>query len=90
MRVEVLGVGCARCKKLFEVLSRAVRETGLSAEVSKVEDIVEIMRYNVMQLPAVVIDGKVMLAGRIPALEEAKGLLLAAPKGPGKGSDGRP
>jgi small redox-active disulfide protein 2 len=90
MKVEVLGTGCAKCRKLFEILNRAVRETGLSAEVGKVEDIVEIMRYNVMQLPAVAIDGKVALAGRIPALGEAKDLLLAVSKGSGRGSGGQP
>jgi small redox-active disulfide protein 2 len=81
MKIEILGTGCARCKKLFEVMSQSVREAGVAAEVSKVEDIVEIMKFNVMQLPAVAVDGKVVLAGRIPTPDEAKGLLQEAVHG---------
>lgn len=81
MKVEILGTGCAKCKKLFEVVSQAAREADGGAEVSKVEDIVEIMKFKVMQLPAVAIDGKLVLAGRVPTLDEAKTLLAEAGHG---------
>jgi small redox-active disulfide protein 2 len=81
MKIEILGTGCAKCRKLHLVVLDAVREIGVTAEVSKVEDIVEIMNFSVMQLPAVAIDGKVVLAGSIPSLDEAKKLLKEAGHG---------
>ena len=70
--IIILGTGCAGCKALFATVEKVVRESGLEANVSKQEDIMEIMRYNVLTLPAVVIDGKVAATGRLSETEVKK------------------
>lgn len=70
--IIILGTGCAGCKALFATVEKVVRESGLQANVSKQEDIMEIMRYNVMTLPAVMIDGKVAATGRLSETEVKK------------------
>jgi small redox-active disulfide protein 2 len=75
MKIEVLGTGCAKCEKVEEVVRRAVAEAGVEAEVTKVKDIREILKYKVMTTPAVAVDGVVKIAGRVPTLEEAKAIL---------------
>jgi len=72
MKIEILGTGCVKCHKLDELVRATVKETGVDAEVSKVEDIKKIMGYGVMTTPALVIDGKVKVAGKIPSIEEIK------------------
>ena len=72
MKIEILGTGCAKCHKLDELVRATVKESGVDAEVSKVEDIKKIMGYGVMTTPALVIDGKVKVAGKIPSVEEIK------------------
>jgi small redox-active disulfide protein 2 len=76
MRIEVLGTGCAKCEKVEEVVRRAVAEAGVDAEVVKVKDIREILKYKVMMTPAVAVDGVVKIAGRVPAVDEVKALLV--------------
>ncbi len=75
MKIEILGTGCARCHKLEEQTSAAVKDLGIEAEVIKVQDYKKIMGYGVMTLPALVVDGEVKVAGKIPAKEEIKKLL---------------
>jgi len=75
MNIKILGTGCSRCKALEKVTRDAVAEMGLSAEIEKVEDIVKIMNYGVMSTPALVIDEKIALSGRIPSLNEIKEVL---------------
>jgi len=65
MKIAVLGPGCAKCKQLHENTTKAVAEAGVEAEVSKVEDVQEITRYNVFMTPALVIDGKVKSSGKV-------------------------
>lgn len=77
MKIEILGTGCAKCHKLDELVRAALRETGVEAEVSKVEDIKKIMGYGVMTTPALVIDGKVKVAGKVPSAEDIKQLIGA-------------
>ena len=72
MKIEVLGMGCPKCKKLYENVQIAVKESGIEAEVSKVEDIAKITEYAVMITPALVIDGEIKAAGRIPTPDEIK------------------
>lgn len=72
MKLEILGTGCPKCKKLTELVTEAVRELGITAEISKVDKINDIMNYGVMITPALAIDGKVVLAGRIPSKDEIK------------------
>ncbi|HIH73751.1 MAG TPA: thioredoxin family protein [Methanosarcina sp.] len=66
MKIEILGTGCAKCKKTKEAIEKVLKQTGVEAEVIKVEDIEKIMSYGVMITPAVVIDGDVKLAGKVP------------------------
>jgi len=72
MKIEILGMGCPKCKKLYENTQNAVKELGVNAEICKVEDIVKITEYAIMTTPALVIDGEVKAAGRIPAPDEIK------------------
>ena len=75
MEIKVLGPGCPKCKTLEKATLEAVASAGIEANVSKVEDIVEIMNYGVMQTPALVIDGKVVVKGRVPSVDDIKNLL---------------
>ena len=75
MKIEILGTGCPKCKKLAELAGQAVKESGIEAEITKVTEINEIMNYGVMITPALVIDGEVKSAGKIPGLEEIKNWL---------------
>ncbi|MBP7654771.1 TM0996/MTH895 family glutaredoxin-like protein [Candidatus Dependentiae bacterium] len=72
MKIEVLGTGCAKCKTLFNAAQDVVKESGLACEIDKVEDITKIMGYGVMMTPALVVDGEVKVAGRIPSKDEIK------------------
>ena len=72
MKIEVLGMGCPKCEKLYENVQRAVKESGIEADVTKVEDISKITEYAVMITPALVVDGEVRSAGKIPSPEEIK------------------
>lgn len=69
MEIKVLGTGCANCKALFATVEKVVNELGIQAEIIKEEDLMKIMEYNVMTLPALVINGKVVAKGRINAGE---------------------
>lgn len=70
MDIIVLGTGCAKCKTTFEAVQKVVDESGIDATVSKEEDILEIVKYNIMSLPAVVVDGEVKIKGYVPSKEE--------------------
>ncbi|RNI12051.1 thioredoxin family protein [Methanohalophilus sp. RSK] len=72
MKIEILGTGCAKCKKTFEVVEKAVKEAGIEAEITKVEDINSIMDYGVMITPGVVVNGDVKIAGKIPSVDDVK------------------
>ena len=77
MEIKVLGTGCPKCKTLEKITTEAVQKLGISATVSKVEDIVDIMNYGVMRTPALVINGKVVLSGRIPSENELNEILTS-------------
>lgn len=70
MKVEVLGVGCAKCHKLEELVREIVKQHGIDAEVVKVEDIKVFGQYGVFMTPALVVDGQVKVAGRLPKESE--------------------
>ena len=70
MKIEILGTGCPKCRKLHELAEEAVKELGASAEITKVTDINKIIDYGVMVTPALVIDGEVKVAGKISSKEE--------------------
>ncbi len=75
MKIEILGVGCAKCKKLEELVRDIASKEGINADISKVEDFKKIMNYGVMTTPALVIDGEVKAAGKIPSEDQIKGWL---------------
>jgi small redox-active disulfide protein 2 len=75
MKIEILGTGCAKCKKLYENTLEAVKLSGKEAQVSKVEDIKQIMGYGVMSTPAIVVDGVVKVSGKLVSPEEIKAML---------------
>lgn len=76
MNIKVLGSGCTKCKVLEKVTREAIAELGVGAEVEKVEDIQKIMGYGVMRTPALVINEKVVLSGRLPSMSEVKEIIL--------------
>ncbi|MFC1646153.1 thioredoxin family protein [Candidatus Omnitrophota bacterium] len=72
MKIEILGMGCPKCKMLYENAKKAVEEKGVQAEIIKVEDIDKITEYGVMMTPALVIDGEVKSSGKALSVEEIK------------------
>ncbi len=74
-KIQILGTGCAKCQKLAAVADEAARALGLQYTLEKVTDLNDIASFGVMFTPALVIDGQVKVAGRVPSLEDAKKLL---------------
>jgi small redox-active disulfide protein 2 len=74
MKIQILGTGCPKCKKLAETATVAADELQLDYELEKVTDINQIMTFGVMMTPALVVDGEVKLAGKVPSAEEMKKL----------------
>ena len=75
MEIKILGPGCPKCKTLDRITREVVEKNGINATITKVEDIMEIMKYGVMSTPALVIDEKVVVKGRVPSSDEIKQLL---------------
>lgn len=75
MKIQILGTGCAKCKQLTENAEAAAREMGIAYEIEKVRDIVEIVKYGVMATPALAVDGKVKLVGKVATPAEIRVLL---------------
>ena len=75
MEIKILGPGCAKCKTLDKLTHEVVEKNGIKATIIKVDDIMEIMKYGVMSTPALVIDEKVVVKGRVPSSDELKQLL---------------
>ncbi len=74
MEIKILGTGCAKCKRLEEVARAAADDLGISYHLEKVTDLVKIASYSVMSTPALVLDGVLKVAGRVPDKEELKKL----------------
>ena len=72
MKVQILGTGCPRCKKLEANARKAIEELGIAAEIEKVQDIKEITKFGVMMTPGLAIDGKVKCSGEIASVEKIK------------------
>jgi len=72
MEIKVLGTGCMKCKQLEKDVYYALAELNVTADVEKVEDIQKIMSYKVMSTPALIINGKVKVAGKVPKRDEIK------------------
>jgi small redox-active disulfide protein 2 len=75
VKIEVLGTGCAKCKTLLKNVEKAVQETGVQAEIVKIDSIQEIMNRGVMMTPGLYIDGEAKAIGRVPAKDEIKKML---------------
>jgi small redox-active disulfide protein 2 len=76
MEIKVLGTGCPKCKTLEKLTREIVEQNGLDATVEKVEDIMAIMNYGVISTPALVVDGRVVVKGRVPSADELKRILV--------------
>ena len=75
MEIKILGTGCPMCKSLEKATREVVAQNNIDATITKVEDIMEIMNFNVMTTPALVVNGKVVVKGRIPSNDELKQIL---------------
>ena len=75
MDIQILGTGCPKCKSLERATREVVAQNNIEATITKVEDIMEIMKFNIMTTPALVVDGKVIVKGRVPSMDELKELL---------------
>lgn len=75
MEILVLGPGCTKCVKTYEAIKKVIDEIGSDATLRKIDDIMEIMKFNVMSTPAVVVDGVVKIKGYIPSDAEIRKLL---------------
>lgn len=75
MEIKILGTGCGKCKTTYAVIEKVINENNIPATITKVEDIMEIMNYNILATPAVVVDGVVKFKGYVPSEREIKELL---------------
>jgi small redox-active disulfide protein 2 len=80
-KVKILGRGCAKCSQLADAVKAVIAAEGIDASVEKVEDIQQIMAYNVLSTPALVVDERVLCKGRTPSYDELKEMLTAKPHG---------
>lgn len=72
MKIEIFGSGCPKCRGLTAIVERVVKETGITAEIVKVEDIAEIVKRGILSTPVLVIDGEIKLVGRTASADEIK------------------
>ena len=75
MKIQILGTGCPKCRKLGEVAEKAANELGIEFDIEKVTSIDDIIGYGVMLTPGLVVDGVVKTSGKVPSLEEMKEVL---------------
>lgn len=78
LHIKILGAGCANCERLYEVARKAAASTGIQAEIAKVTDYPEMMKYNILQTPALVIDDELISAGKVLSLSEMTTVLTTA------------
>lgn len=75
MKIKVLGTGCSKCNELMSLTAKAVNELGLDVEIEKVSDVNEIVAYGIMTIPALLINGKVVVRGNVPKLNDLKEII---------------
>ena len=75
MEIKILGTGCGKCKTTYAVIEKVIKENNIAATITKVEDMMEIMNYNILTTPAVVVDDEVKIKGYVPSEREVKELL---------------
>jgi small redox-active disulfide protein 2 len=73
--IKILGPGCVKCKATLEVVKKAVEQSGIQADITKIEDLEGMMKYNILSTPVVVINEQIKISGRIPTVDEIKKLL---------------
>jgi small redox-active disulfide protein 2 len=76
MEIIILGTGCPKCKTLEKLTRDTLQELGIASSVNKEEDIIKIMNYGIMHTPGLVINGKVVLSGRVPTSKEIKEIII--------------
>ena len=74
-KIQILGTGCPKCKKLAENAEAAAKDLGMQYELQKITEITEIMKFGVMITPALVVDGQVKVVGKVPSIEEIKKMI---------------
>jgi small redox-active disulfide protein 2 len=74
-KIQILGTGCPKCKKLAEQTEQAAQSLGMQYELEKVTDLNQIMKFGVMMTPALAVDGQVKVVGKVPSVDEIKKLL---------------
>jgi small redox-active disulfide protein 2 len=74
-KLQILGPGCPKCKKLAEITEAAAKDLGIEYEIEKVTDIGEIMKFGVMMTPALAVDDRVKVVGKVPSPDEIKKIL---------------
>jgi small redox-active disulfide protein 2 len=74
-KIQILGTGCPKCKKLAENVEEAIKNIGVECEIEKVTKINEIMKFGVMVTPALAVDGEVKVVGKVASPDEIKGML---------------
>lgn len=75
-KLQILGTGCPKCKKLAELTEEAAKSLGIEYQIEKVEDIKQIIAFGVMMTPALVVNGEVKVSGRVPNIEEIKKYII--------------
>jgi len=74
-KIQILGTGCPKCRKLTEAAEQAAKSLGIEYDLEKVTDIQQITSFGIVSTPALVIDGEMKVAGKIPSMEEIKSML---------------
>ena len=74
-KIQILGTGCPKCRKLAEFAEQTAKELGIEYEIEKVTKISDIMKFGVMSTPGLVVDGKVKIAGKVPTIEQLKEMI---------------
>ncbi len=80
VKIQILGTGCPKCKKLASLVEEAAKELALDYELEKVTDVNDIVSFGIMSTPALAVDGKVLVSGKVPSAQEVKRLLEEAIK----------
>ena len=74
-KLQILGTGCPKCKKLAELTEEAAKELGIDYEIEKVSEVQKIMEFGVMVTPALAVDGEVKVAGKVPSVDDIKKMI---------------
>lgn len=74
-KLQILGTGCPKCKKLTEITEVAAKQLGIAYELVKITDVAQIMTFDVMMTPALAVDGQVKVSGRVPSVDEVKQMI---------------